>query len=39
LLYVESAAALTDPDLPAGMALVRQGRAGGVHYHLLRRSS
>jgi 16S rRNA (guanine(966)-N(2))-methyltransferase RsmD len=38
LLYVESAAALADPDLPVGLALVRQGRAGGVHYHLLRRS-
>ena len=39
LLYVESAAALSDPDLPAGFALSRHGRAGLVHYHLLRRSS
>ena len=39
LLYVESAAALADPDLPAGFALMRHGRAGLVHYHLLRRSS
>ncbi len=39
LLYVESAEALADPGLPAGFALLRQGRAGLVHYHLLRRNT
>jgi 16S rRNA (guanine966-N2)-methyltransferase len=39
LLYVESAEALAEPDLPAGFALLRHGRAGLVHYHLLRRST
>ena len=39
LIYAESAAALAEPDLPAGLAVFRQGRAGSVHYHLLRCSS
>ena len=39
LIYVESASALTATALPAGYALWRQGRAGLVHYHLLRRST
>ena len=38
-LYVEGPEALQDADLPAGFALLRQGRAGMVHYHLLRRNS
>jgi 16S rRNA (guanine(966)-N(2))-methyltransferase RsmD len=37
-LYVESAAALTEAEAPAGCALFRQGRAGAVHYHLLQRN-
>jgi len=39
LLYLESPAALADAELPAGFALLRQGRAGSVHYHLLRRNT
>ena len=38
-LYVESPQPMTEADLPAGFALLRQGRAGTVHYHLLRRNS
>jgi 16S rRNA (guanine966-N2)-methyltransferase len=38
-LYLESPAALSEADLPAGFALWRQGRAGLVHYHLLQRNS
>ena len=38
-LYLESPASLAAADLPAGMTLARQGRAGLVNYHLLRRSS
>ena len=38
-LYVESPQPMTEADLPAGFALLRQGRAGKVHYHLLRRNS
>ena len=38
-LYVEAPAAMADADLPAGFALVRQARAGQVHYHLLRRNT
>jgi 16S rRNA (guanine(966)-N(2))-methyltransferase RsmD len=39
LVYAESDTALNDCDLPAGLAVVKHGRAGSVHYHLLRRSS
>ena len=39
LLYLESPAAFTTTELPADLALLRQGRAGAVHYHLLRRST
>ena len=39
LVYAESSTALNEPDLPAGLAVFKQGRAGSVHYHLLRRSS
>ena len=39
LVYAESSTALNVPDLPAGLAVFKQGRAGSVHYHLLRRSS
>ena len=39
LLYLESSAGLTPPELPAELALSRQGRAGAVHYHLLRRNT
>ena len=39
LLYAEAAQALTHADLPAGLAVWRQARAGLVHYHLLRRST
>ena len=39
LLYLESPAALTSPELPPGFALARQGCAGAVHYHLLRRNT
>ena len=39
LVYAESPTALNDPDLPAGLAVFKHGRAGSVHYHLLRRSS
>ena len=38
-LYLESPAALAEAGLPPGFALSRQGRAGTVHYHLLRRNS
>lgn len=38
-LYLESPAALGEAELPPGLALSRQGRAGAVHYHLLRRNS
>jgi 16S rRNA (guanine(966)-N(2))-methyltransferase RsmD len=38
-LYLESAAPLAAGELPAGFALVRQSRAGAVHYHLLRRNT
>lgn len=34
LLYLEAEAALSDP--PTGWQLLRQGRAGQVHYHLLK---
>jgi 16S rRNA (guanine(966)-N(2))-methyltransferase RsmD len=39
VLYLESPAALATADLPSGLALWRQGCAGLVHYHLLRRNS
>ena len=39
LLYVEGPALLTAAELPAGFAVLREARAGLVHYHLLRRSS
>ncbi|MES2719255.1 MAG: 16S rRNA (guanine(966)-N(2))-methyltransferase RsmD [Pseudomonadota bacterium] len=39
LLYLESPAALAAPELPREFALSRQGRAGAVHYHLLRRNT
>ena len=39
LLYLESPAALQPQDQPLGFALLRQGRAGAVHYHLLRRNT
>jgi len=39
LVYAESPTALNDPELPAGLAVFKHGRAGSVHYHLLRRSS
>lgn len=39
LVYVEAPVALDSADLPPGLAAWRQGRAGGVHYHLLRRST
>jgi 16S rRNA (guanine(966)-N(2))-methyltransferase RsmD len=39
LLYLESATALAAPALPLEFALSRQGRAGAVHYHLLRRNT
>ncbi|CAB3753376.1 Ribosomal RNA small subunit methyltransferase D [Paraburkholderia solisilvae] len=37
-LYVEAGAALDIEEIPAlaGWAIVRQGKAGAVHYHLLR---
>lgn len=38
-LYLESPAALAPDELPAGLEPWRQGRAGAVHYHLLRRNS
>lgn len=38
-LYLESPAALDGADIPQGLALHRQGRAGLVHYHLLQRNS
>lgn len=39
LLYLESPAALAPPAVPPEFALLRQGRAGAVHYHLLRRNT
>ncbi len=39
LLYLESPAALSAHELPFEFALSRQGRAGAVHYHLLRRNT
>jgi len=38
-LYLESPEPLAAADIPPGLALVRQARAGAVHYHLLRRNS
>jgi len=38
-LYVEAPAPLSEAELPPGLALWRQGRAGLVHYHLLQRNS
>ena len=38
-LYVESPAGLAPAQYPDGFGLFRQGRAGTVHYHLLRRST
>ena len=38
-LYVESPAALDTADLPPGFGHFKHGRAGLVHYHLLRRSN
>jgi 16S rRNA (guanine966-N2)-methyltransferase len=38
-LYVEAPAPLAASDVPAGVTLDRQARAGQVHYHLLRRNS
>ena len=39
LLYLESPAALPPAEIPLEFALSRQGRAGAVHYHLLRRNT
>ncbi len=39
LLYLESPAALPPAEIPREFALSRQGRAGAVHYHLLRRNT
>ena len=39
LLYLESSAALEPLQQPFEYALLRQGRAGAVHYHLLRRNT
>ena len=39
LVYAECAQALMPADLPAGLEIWRQARAGLVHYHLLRRST
>ena len=39
LVYAEAPAALSAPELPADLAVFKHGRAGSVHYHLLRRSS
>ena len=36
-IYVEQARPLDGAELPAGLGVVRQGRAGAVHFHLLRR--
>jgi 16S rRNA (guanine(966)-N(2))-methyltransferase RsmD len=38
-LYLESPQALAETEMPPGFATWRQGRAGLVHYHLLRRST
>lgn len=39
LIYVESGSALEPAMLADGLQIVRQGRAGRVHFHLLRRGS
>lgn len=39
LLYLESPAVLAPEDMPLEFALLRQDRAGAVHYHLLRRNT
>lgn len=39
LLYLESPEALVPARQPPELALARQGRAGAVHYHLLRRNT
>ena len=39
LLYLESPEALAPVQQPPEFALSRQGRAGAVHYHLLRRNT
>jgi len=39
LLYLESPEALAPTEVPFEFALSRQGRAGAVHYHLLRRNT
>ena len=39
LLYLESPDALAPDAAPPEFALLRQGRAGAVHYHLLRRNT
>ena len=39
LLYLESPDALAPRQQPLEFALARQGRAGAVHYHLLRRNT
>lgn len=39
LLYLESSDALAPQQQPFEFALSRQGRAGAVHYHLLRRNT
>ncbi len=38
-LYVEAADTLAEATLPAGFAVSKHGRAGLVHYHLLRRNT
>lgn len=39
LLYLEAPAPLAADAVPPGFALLRQSRAGAVHYHLLRRNT
>ncbi len=39
LVYLETPASLAPADAPLEFALSRQGRAGAVHYHLLRRNT
>jgi 16S rRNA (guanine966-N2)-methyltransferase len=39
LVYLELPEALAQADVPLEFALARQGRAGAVHYHLLRRNT
>ena len=39
LLYLESPQALAPAQQASELALLRQGRAGAVHYHLLRRNT